>query len=230
MGALSLALIYWFARRGPVSTGQFGAKESAGSALSRPGDDIKPEWGLYGRLFLLGGGFMLVETKAVVHLALLFGSTWIVNSIVFSGVLMMILLANLFVLVFRPRRLTWLYVGLLGAMAANLLPLDLFLGMSRPIQITLSCLLVSAPIFFAGVIFATTFGQSREANYALGVNVAGSILGGFAESSSMLLGFNYLMLVGIGFYGLSWLAGALMGREAESPALPESKYGEGKAA
>ena len=49
-------------------------------------------------MFFLGAGFMLVETKAVVHMALLFGSTWMVNSVVFFAVLVMILLANLFVL------------------------------------------------------------------------------------------------------------------------------------
>src|SRR5262249_40351477 len=32
--------------------------------------------GFDNRMFFLGAGFMLVETKAVVHMALLFGSTW----------------------------------------------------------------------------------------------------------------------------------------------------------
>ena len=36
-----------------------------------------------GRMFFLGAGFMLLETKGVVHMALLFGATWMVNSIVF---------------------------------------------------------------------------------------------------------------------------------------------------
>ena len=50
------------------------------------------------RMFFLGAGFMLLETKAVVQLALLFGSTWFVNSMVFFIALVLILLANLFVL------------------------------------------------------------------------------------------------------------------------------------
>src|SRR5208337_2354860 len=33
-----------------------------------------------GQMFFLGAGFMLLETKGVVHMALLFGSTWMVNS------------------------------------------------------------------------------------------------------------------------------------------------------
>jgi hypothetical protein len=41
---------------------------------------------------------MLLETKRVTHMALLFGSTWVVNSFVFFAILVMILLSNLFVL------------------------------------------------------------------------------------------------------------------------------------
>jgi SAM-dependent methyltransferase len=41
---------------------------------------VHPNW----QMFFLGAGFMLLETKGVVHMALLFGSTWFVNSVVFS--------------------------------------------------------------------------------------------------------------------------------------------------
>ena len=41
---------------------------------------------------------MLLETRAVVQMALLFGSTWLVSSAVFFTVLILILLANLYVL------------------------------------------------------------------------------------------------------------------------------------
>ncbi len=45
-------------------------------------------------LFLLGAGFMLLETKAITELSLLFGSTWIVNAVVITAFLVMGLLAN----------------------------------------------------------------------------------------------------------------------------------------
>ncbi len=69
-----------------------------------------------GRMFFLGAGFMLLETKGVVHMALLFGSTWVVNSIVFFAILSMILLSNLYVLAVRPRRLWPYYLLLLAAL------------------------------------------------------------------------------------------------------------------
>ncbi len=62
---------------------------------------MRPNW----QMFFLGAGFMLLETKGVVHMALLFGGTWIVNSIVFFAILVMILCANLFVIKAKPRKL-----------------------------------------------------------------------------------------------------------------------------
>jgi hypothetical protein len=157
-------------------------------------------------MFFLGAGFMLIETKAVVQMALLFGSTWMVNSIVFFAVLVMILLANLFVLAIRPRRLWPCYAGLLATLALNaVVPLDFFLGMDRVVQIAGSCVLVFAPIAFAGVIFAVLFSRSREPDRDLGANIAGAMVGGLAEYTSMLLGFQYLVLVAIAFYVLSSL-------------------------
>ena len=159
---------------------------------------------LTARMFFLGAGFLLVETKAVVHMALLFGSTWMVNSVVFFAVLVMILGANLFVLKFRPASLRPYYTGLFVTLGLNILiPLDFFLGMNRIPQVAGSCLLVFAPILFAGVIFAVSFAQSTQPDRHFGANTAGAMLGGLAENASMLLGFRYLMLVAILFYALS---------------------------
>jgi SAM-dependent methyltransferase len=156
------------------------------------------------QFFFLGAGFMLVETKAVVTMALLFGSTWIVNSVVFFAILVMILLANLWTLRARSERLWPYYVGLFVTLALNaIVPLDFFLGMNRGIQIIGSCLLVFAPILFAGVIFASSFQRTVEADRAFGINIAGAMMGGLAEYGSMLLGFQYVVLVAMVFYAVS---------------------------
>jgi spermidine synthase len=163
-------------------------------------------WGFDARMFFLGAGFMLIETKAVVHMALLFGSTWMVNSVVFFAVLGMILAANLLVLTRRPRSLTPYYLGLLITLGLNVIvPLDFFLGMSRVLQITGSCLLVFAPILFAGMIFAVSFERSTEPDRAFAANIAGAMAGGLAEYSSMLVGFQYIVVVALAFYALSYL-------------------------
>jgi len=188
MGGLGLLLVYLFMPRGR-----------------------KADWGMNGRMFFLGAGFMLVETTAVVRMALLFGSTWIVNAVVFLAVLVMILAANLFVIRWRPQRLWPFYAGLLASLAVNVLtPLDFFptvlgrgLGLPHSLQVAGACLVVFTPILFAGVIFAVSFARTPEADLAFGANIAGAMVGGLAENSSMLLGFQYLLTVSIVFYLLS---------------------------
>jgi SAM-dependent methyltransferase len=177
--------------------------------LFRPRKPGQRPFSWNGRMFFLGAGFMLIETEAVVHMALLFGSTWTVNSIVFFAVLVMILLANLYVLACRPRKEWPYYVGLACMLGLNLaLPLDFFLGMGRLTQVVGSCALVFGPILFAAVIFAISFGRSRRPDNDFGMNIGGAMLGGLAENASILLGFRYLMVVAAGFYGLSAIMNA----------------------
>ena len=59
------------------------------------------------------------------------------------------------------------------------------------------------PMFFAGVIFAGSFRGATNPDLAFGSNIAGSVLGGLAESFSMLLGFQHLLLLAMLFYLLS---------------------------
>lgn len=195
MGGVGLLLIFLFLPR---------TKKRETTQIDRGAITARLPSTLNIQLFFLGAGFMLVETKAVVTMALLFGSTWVVNSVVFLAVLVMILLANLWTLRFKPARLWLYYACLLITLALNaIVPLDFFLGMSRSLQVLGSCLLVFAPILFAAVIFAASFKRTNEPDRAFGVNIAGALLGGLAEYSSMLLGFQYLVLVAILFYALS---------------------------
>ena len=89
-----------------------------------------------GQMFFLGAGFMLLETKGVVHMALLFGSTWVVNSVVFFAILVMILLSNLYVLSFRPKRLWPYYAVLIAALLVNVVvPMSGFLALPGPCKV-----------------------------------------------------------------------------------------------
>ena len=178
IAVLSLAILFWFA---PVRA-------------------LRPN----GPMFFLGAGFMLLETKGVVHMALLFGSTWMVNSIVFFSILVMILLSNLYVIAFRPRR-TWpYYVLLVAALLVNVcVPMDDFLSQPGVAKGIVSCAVVFVPVLFAGIIFATAFRDSQRPDIDFGSNIAGVIVGGLTEYFSMVLGFNHLLIVAIAFYILS---------------------------
>ncbi|MFP4057430.1 MAG: spermidine synthase [Candidatus Brocadiia bacterium] len=155
--------------------------------------------------FFLGAGFMLVETRSITRLSLLFGSTWLVNSVTFFAILVMALLANAYVALVRPRRHRVYYVLLFGALAvAYAVPLDALLSLGMPLRLATSALLTFVPIFFAGVIFATSFAASREPDAAFGANVAGAMLGGALEYLSLVVGFQALLLIAIAIYGVSW--------------------------
>ena len=114
-------------------------------------------------MFFLGAGFMLLETKTVVQLALLFGSTWFVNSMVFFTVLLLALLANLFVIKWPPARLRWHYAGLFAILVGGVLvPLSVFLSGGLLWRYVAPRVLALGPMFFAGVIFATSFRDFRS--------------------------------------------------------------------
>lgn len=178
IGGLSLAMIYMFS---PV----------------RP---VRPNW----QMFFLGAGFMLIETKSVVHMALLFGSTWLVNSVVFFAILVMILASNVYVLGLKPRKLWPYYLLLVTSLAINIaVPMSRFLALPGWEKVAVSCAVVFVPIFFAGIVFGTLFRDSTQPDVDFGSNIAGAILGGLCESLSLIVGFNYLLAIAVVFYLLS---------------------------
>src|SRR5205814_5439788 len=139
-------------------------------------------------------------------------------SVVFFAILVMILIANLFVIAVRPRNLWPYYALLLVALLVNaLVPMSWFLSFNVTTRTILSCAVVFIPVFFAGVIFATAFRDSRNPDIDFGSNVAGIILGGLSEQLSLVVGFNYLLLVAIAYYGLSALLRPRTQRELSPP-------------
>jgi hypothetical protein len=152
-------------------------------------------------MFLMGAGFMLLETRMVTELSLLFGSTWIVNSCVFGGVLLMILLANLWV----SRRptvspLRW-FVPLLATIVVTWA-----VGAGRLNQLDITArglvggVVFALPIGCAGVIVATLLARSRTPASALGANLLGAVLGGILEYSSMFFGLTFVTILALACY------------------------------
>ncbi len=156
--------------------------------------------------FFLGCAFFLIETKSITETALLFGSTWIVNSVVISAILIMILGANMFVLKFKPSDVRPFYVLLLASLLLNYaVPVSSMLGQSFVLRGLISGLAMSLPLFFAGIIFATSLRQLKSVELAFGSNLLGSVVGGMLEYSSLVFGIRALYLVAAVAYLLSWL-------------------------
>lgn len=150
-------------------------------------------------MFLLGAGFMLIETKAVVAMALLFGSTWNVNTVVLFCVLAATLAATLLVLRLRPRGTLPLYAALAAALLLNAaVPLSAFFGVSG--GTAAACLLAFAPIIFSSAVFSIILSRSVQPDRDFAFNLAGAMCGGLAENAAMLVGYRGLALVALAFY------------------------------
>ena len=157
--------------------------------------------------FFLGAGFLLVEVYSISKIALLFGSTWIVNVVMISSILIMILLANIVALRFKIERLRWWYMGIfLSLTLSYLVPIqELFLG-GYIVRGLLAGAFYSAPLFFAGVIFASSIKKVESVESAFAANMFGSAIGGMMESTSFLFGLKAVILVAILLYIASALA------------------------
>jgi hypothetical protein len=153
--------------------------------------------------FALGAAFALLETRAITEIALVFGSTWVTNTIVIGAILLMILFANMVVARWHPP-LSVVYLGLFAVVIVDyLFPLERLLGFDFWAQVLGAGLRVAAPMFFAGIIFARWFERTDTPSSALGANLLGAVLGGLLEYLSLIVGLRHLYLLALGFYAVS---------------------------
>lgn len=158
-------------------------------------------------LFCMGAAFLLIETRGVTNLSLLFGSTWVVNAVVFSGILVTVLVANMVVERLAPERLLpWflpLFMALGALWAINVGTLNQF---SLPVRGVVGGLLTGLPVGLAGVILSTRLLHSRDSTASLGSNLLGALLGGCLEYLSMWFGIRALVGIAAVFYLIAlWL-------------------------
>ena len=159
------------------------------------------------QFFLLGAGFLLMETRGMLAVALLFASTWMVNSTIIALVLVMALLANLLASKTKFPTQGQAYILLLIALLILfLLPLATLATLSLPLKILGTALLLGLPFLFSGVIFARAFSKTKEPEVAIGINILGAIVGGCLEYLSLVVGTNGLIPLAMLTYILSWLA------------------------
>jgi spermidine synthase len=168
--------------------------------------------------FLLGGGFMLLEAQIVSRMALLFGTTWVVNSIVVSGLLCLIVAANLTYQFFPATPLSLVYVGLFVSLAVSfMVPTDRLFYESLPVRVIVSTLVLCLPVFFTGIIFVSSFARANFQGAALGSNLFGSLAGGLLESLSLWFGLKWLIVLATLIYVGSALALIRRGTRTSEP-------------
>ncbi len=157
--------------------------------------------------FFMGAGFMLLETQVLSRLALYFGTTWQVNAIAISSLLVSLLAANVVTAtckrtVSRHFILAGLFVGL---------GIAYFTPFSRlPFHPAIVGLIASGifavPVFFAGLLFSREFATAPLPSAALGANVLGAVLGGLLENMSLMTGMRSLLLLAVVVYAIASLA------------------------
>ncbi|MEP6817630.1 MAG: spermidine synthase [Marmoricola sp.] len=150
----------------------------------------------YRDLFLLGAAFLLLETKNVTGFALYFGTTWLVNSLVFTGVLIAVLVAVEVTRRYAVPPLRSMYVVLFGSLLlAWLVPTSWVLSLPLLLRLATALLLAFIPIMAANVIFAKRFASSADPTTAFGTNLLGAMVGGCLEYLALATGYRSLLVV-----------------------------------
>ena len=168
----------------------------------------------YVDLACMGAAFLLLETKNVVQFALLFGTTWFVNSLVFAGVLISVWLAVETARHVRLPRMPVLYLALLGALVvAWAVPQESLLSLSPVPRFFAATALAFAPIYVANLVFAKRFAAVGSSTVAFATNLLGAIVGGLLEYLSLVTGYRFLLVVVAALYGLAFLSHRLLGRD-----------------
>ncbi len=168
------------------------------------------------QFFLLGAGFMMLETKSIIQLALLWGSTWVVASLAIASVLTMALVANFIVSRIDVRR-AWLVGGvLLGLLGLNyLIPVGAMSFGSLWLESAFYAALIFSPIVCAGLLFGSAIKHSQSVARDYGTNLLGAMAGGVGEYLSLVTGFNLLLVV----IAVAYIGAVLARRSSAAPQL-----------
>jgi spermidine synthase len=168
--------------------------------------------------FFMGCAFTLLETRSIVQFLLLFGATWLVNSLVFFAILLVVLIANWLVARYKFSQLWLLYTLLLIALILNFaLPLKTLLFDNLAVRYIIATALLFSPIFFANLIYSTIFRDTTRANVAFGANLLGTMVGGSTEYLALYFGYQNLIIFATVFY---FLAFYFITRSQRVPLIP----------
>lgn len=160
--------------------------------LGGPISHMRPYWDL----FFMGAAFLLLETKNVATFALLFGTTWLVNALVFGGVLLIVLAAVETTRRFRTPSLPVIFSAIIASLLlAWLIRPEWLLPLPFLPRLIAATLLAFLPIYLANIAFAKRFENAGDSRSAFAINLMGTIVGGCLEYSALLTGYNNLLLL-----------------------------------
>jgi spermidine synthase len=168
------------------------------------GPDLRHGEELY--LMLLGASFSLVQVFSICKASIVFGSTWLVNSAAISGILVMILIANLLLPVVKLSRTKVTLLLSLSCFGLAFLPMSKLLSLPPLLRFAVAAALSGLPMVASGILFGRAFKVSPNPGRALGANLFGAMLGGALQLITFQWGIPSLMVLA----GLIYLASGLV--------------------
>lgn len=159
-------------------------------------------------LAFMGAAFLLLETKNIIQFALLFGSTWFVNSLVFAAVLLTVWLAIETASRIKLPPPMVLYAALLASLVLTwVVPQESLLGLPSAVRFLAAGALAFAPVYLANLIFSQRFKDVATSGDAFAANLLGAIVGGVLEYLALITGYRFLLIVTGVLYALAFIAG-----------------------
>ena len=158
-------------------------------------------------VFFMGLAFLLLETKNVVQFALLFGTTWFVNALVFVSLLGSVLAAVEVSRRIKFKSQNLLYGFLALSLVLNwLVPASWLLSLGPTLRLFVGGGIAFLPVFIANLIFADRFRDEKESTTAFGANLLGAVVGGLLEYMALLMGYRSLLFIVAGAYLIALFA------------------------
>ena len=150
----------------------------------------------YADLFFMGAAFLLLETKNIATFALLFGTTWFVNALVFAGVLVVVLAAVETERRVKTPPLKVVFAAIAISLAAAwVIKPEWMLPLPFWTRLLAATLLAFVPIYLANIAFAKRFRESGDSQSAFAINLLGTIVGGCLEYAALFTGYNNLLII-----------------------------------
>jgi hypothetical protein len=151
---------------------------------------------IHWHFFFLGAGFLLLESQIISRMALLFGTTWLVNAVVIAVLFVLILAVNSVVGAWPKVSVGIAYLGIgASALVSYFLSTSALLFDSFWTRALAGTLVLCLPAAFASIVFIRSFATAGFSAEALGSNLFGAVVGGMLEAVSMWTGIRSLALL-----------------------------------
>jgi spermidine synthase len=158
--------------------------------------------------FFLGAAFLLLEVQNISKSSVVLGNTWLVNAVIISGVLCMILLANIIAAKFPKLPLMPVYLFLyVTCLLLYFVDIARFGFLPYATKAVIVGGLTALPMIFSGIVFIRSFASAAKKDEALGANLIGALVGALLQSITFVTGIKALLLIVMGFYFLAMLTG-----------------------